>query len=417
MGSNDPSFVDSLTQYPNYQSFASLSLKRSCRVPELTCSDYNNVWAMSCAGELMCDDTAICEGNPLFSNNDFEKFYSKDIFVEYVTCQNPSESLTNAIQYTIYAQIVILSLFFLVRKVYRHGFGALLISDTWMNLWHNMKPVRDKKVEENSKEGDDCGTTENSLPQKPSCCETVISYTNAAADKILEMEIPTSAHKLEGYSAWLFIIFIVGGNAIAFALLMHYFLYSSCTSSSSIAEQDTGPDVYNTGDRHICGTFGRGSYMGGMVSGFLVPCRLPTLSCNDYASYNADACASASTAEFICQEDVVCGDYTRPDLSFLTGIYSDIDQSQSNYPLGWSSGVLYTYLECLPVAVALTTTIQYLIFGQAFVLTIYFLIYTCANSKEGIFVLLKAKTWLNLYESVKPVKTDLIDEVKGKIAG
>ena len=78
---------------------------------------------------------------------------------------------------------------------------------------------------------------------------------------------------------------------------------------------------------------------------------------------------------------------------------------------------MYTYLECLPVSVALTTTIQYLIFGQAFVLATYFLVYTCANSEEGIFVLLKAKTWLNLYECVKPVKTDLIDEAKGRIAG
>jgi hypothetical protein len=264
-------------------------------------------------------------------------------------------------------------------------------------------------VEREEKDKGQFERAEEGMEKKDKCenpCGITINISDlvsseAFANKLLEIEAPHSAHKLSGFGlSWLFILLVLGANSVMFALLFKYYLYDACVLNSVISEASPAAEVsYTTGTFKICSTYGRvDKFVDHHIhADFNIPCRLPGLSCSDYGSYYPAGCDT-----FNCTESIVCGNYSMNDVLFEI----PPEDRLYGYGIGYSHSLSFSYLECLPVEVALTSSIQYIIFAQVAVLSFFFLVQACVKSNQGVLVLFKAKTWMNLYNNVKPIKTD-----------
>jgi len=61
--------------------------------------------------------------------------------ITYVKCDPISSTLATSVQFTVYAQVVILSIFLFARRVNTAGVRALLTIDTYVDLFENVKVI------------------------------------------------------------------------------------------------------------------------------------------------------------------------------------------------------------------------------------------------------------------------------------
>jgi len=96
-----------------------------CVLDGLTCADYGGMGTSQCDG-TPCDDRTICSRQTLTGS----------VMLEYTTCLDTPTALMTAIQFTAYAETVVLAIFFLVQLVSKNGFSILFDARTYFELWN-----------------------------------------------------------------------------------------------------------------------------------------------------------------------------------------------------------------------------------------------------------------------------------------
>ena len=99
------------------------------------CSDYQSLPSkLSCAnGYTGCKD--VDNFGCSFRDDSYRNQDNVPVVnVDYVTCQPIYSALMNSIQYTVYAQILVIGIFFLVRRICFGGVFVIFSCKTWLNL-------------------------------------------------------------------------------------------------------------------------------------------------------------------------------------------------------------------------------------------------------------------------------------------
>ena len=76
----------------NHYPHTPMTADHPCHLPEVPCSEYNSVYSLACVGTRPCNDTLVCAG----ATGAGSAYYGTDLYIEYLSCPDITESLTNA---------------------------------------------------------------------------------------------------------------------------------------------------------------------------------------------------------------------------------------------------------------------------------------------------------------------------------
>jgi len=96
----------------------------ACILEGLTCADYGGL------GTSQCDKT------PCVERQKCREAKNGQVMVEFSTCIDTPTALMTAIQFTVFAETVVLAIFFIFRLMSKFGFEILFDPRTYFELWN-----------------------------------------------------------------------------------------------------------------------------------------------------------------------------------------------------------------------------------------------------------------------------------------
>lgn len=323
------------------------------------------------------------------------------ISVEYITCDDTSTCLINALQYTALLQLVSVIVFFIFYSIFENGLSVLIKPNTYTNALLNKKHGEQKpSVVESSVElmeteiqpiDVDRGTLENADNQK----RTSAKLADQLAQLLLKAVAPKCRYVLHATTSWIFILWYLVATFGLMAVLLWYFIDGGCSSIVTTIPKNLGSDQYlasfASNGNHLCSSKGSlwltdiltGRYTFKGDATFHVSCLLSGLTCEAYGGIGTSQCSNS---------DGFCS-----NTSSL--------QTCSDLPLAF---VEVEYTKCISLPVAIMSAIQYTFFAEFIVLGLFFLVIQVLE--KGVGILLDSNTYYNLWNNVSYTEGDSNEE-------
>jgi len=166
----------------------------------------------------------------------------------------------SAINYTFMAETVALAIFFLLRLACKDGVGVLFKTNTYLDLWNNVKPAGKNEKRNAAVEPEAIVNVAPSIKNA-----TAEPFTASLANHIYQTVAPHSKVKIKGFVLSVFFLtWFIGSFCSMFASLFWYFYTTSCVLNTTLVDNRQPAEfyrnLYSSGNSFFCNSKFETSY-------------------------------------------------------------------------------------------------------------------------------------------------------------